>query len=148
MSRDYRLDRNLPTAQQRRPEYVRDEAWIRDLLRRGQVAHIASIWDDQPFITPSIYFYDDANHRLIFHSNVAGRIRANIEHQPRVCAEVSELGKFLPSNVALEFSLQFRRRAGATRGHAPARRKILQQNAAWQRLSSCQRKRTETYFRL
>jgi nitroimidazol reductase NimA-like FMN-containing flavoprotein (pyridoxamine 5'-phosphate oxidase superfamily) len=108
MSRDYRLDRNLPTAQQRRPEYVRDEAWIRDLLRRGQVAHIASIWDDQPFITPSIYFYDDANHRLIFHSNVAGRIRANIEHQPRVCAEVSELGKFLPSNVALEFSLQFR----------------------------------------
>jgi nitroimidazol reductase NimA-like FMN-containing flavoprotein (pyridoxamine 5'-phosphate oxidase superfamily) len=25
-----------------------------------------------------------------------------------VCAEVSELGRFLPSNVALEFSLQFR----------------------------------------
>ena len=73
-----------------------------------QIAHIASLWEDQPFITPSTYFYDEANNRLIFHSNIAGRIRTNIEHQPQVCAEVSELGRLLPSNVALEFSLQFR----------------------------------------
>src|SRR5262249_16886679 len=37
-----------------------------------------------------------------------GRIRENIERHPEVCVEVSELGKFLPANVALEFSLQFR----------------------------------------
>ncbi len=108
MPRDYRLVKNLPTAHQRKPEYVRDDDWIRSFLRRGQIAHIASLWDDQPFVTPSTYLYDEANHRLIFHSNISGRIRTNIEHQPRVCAEVSELGRFLPSNVALEFSLQFR----------------------------------------
>ncbi len=108
MPRDYRLDKNLPTAHQRLPEYVRDDDWIRSFLRRGRIAHIASLWDDQPFVTPSTYLYDEANHRLIFHSNISGRIRTDIEHQPRVCAEVSELGRFLPSNVALEFSLQFR----------------------------------------
>ncbi len=108
MSRDYGLEKNRPNAHQRLPEYVRDDDWIRDFLRRGLIAHIASHWDDQPFITPSTYFYDEANHRLIFHSNLAGRLRSNIERHPEVCVEVSELGKLLPSNVALEFSLQFR----------------------------------------
>jgi hypothetical protein len=108
MPRDYSLDKNLPTARQRLPGYVRDDDWIRGFLRRGQIAHIASLWNDQPFITPSTYFYDEANHRLIFHSNITGRIRSNIERQPQVCVEVSEMGKVLPSNVALEFSLQYR----------------------------------------
>ncbi|MCE7858398.1 MAG: pyridoxamine 5'-phosphate oxidase family protein, partial [Chloroflexi bacterium CFX2] len=34
--------------------------------------------------------------------------RSNIEYNPKVTLEASELGKMLPSNVALEFSLQFR----------------------------------------
>jgi nitroimidazol reductase NimA-like FMN-containing flavoprotein (pyridoxamine 5'-phosphate oxidase superfamily) len=108
MSRDYGLEKNRPNAHQRLPEYARGDDWIRDFLRRGRIAHIASHWDGQPFITPSTYFYDEANHRLIFHSNLAGRLRSNIERHPEVCVEVSELGRLLPSNVALEFSLQFR----------------------------------------
>ena len=108
MPRNCDLDHNLPTAHQRRPDYIRDDDWIRAFLHRAQIAHIATSWDDQPFVTPTTYFYDETGHRLIFHSNITGRIRANIEHHPRVCAEVSEFGRFLPSNVALEFSLQFR----------------------------------------
>ena len=108
MPRDYSLGKNPPTAHQRLPEYVRDDNWIRAFLQRGQIAHIATFWEGQPFVTPSTYFYDETHHRLIFHSNISGRIRTNIEHNPQVCAEVSELGRFLPSNVALEFSLQFR----------------------------------------
>jgi nitroimidazol reductase NimA-like FMN-containing flavoprotein (pyridoxamine 5'-phosphate oxidase superfamily) len=108
MPRDYDLQQDGPAAHQRRPEYARDDAWIRAFLRTAQIAHIASLWDDQPFITPSTFFYDETNQRLIFHSNVSGRVRANLERQPRVCVEVSEMGRALPSNVALEFSLQFR----------------------------------------
>jgi uncharacterized protein len=108
MPRDYALERNLPTANQRLPEYVRDDQWIRAFLHRGQIAHIATRWDDQPFINPTTYFYDESKHRLIFHSNISGRVRENIERHPEVCVEVSELGRLLPANVALEFSLQFR----------------------------------------
>ena len=108
MSRDYNLENQSPTAHQRLPEYRRDDDWIRAFLHRGQIAHIATRWDDQPFITPTNYLYDEASHRLIFHSNISGRIRANIEHHPEVCAEVSEMGKLLPSNIALEFSIQYR----------------------------------------
>jgi len=97
-----------PTAFQRLPEYTRDDDWIRATLREAKIGHIASSWDDQPFLNPSTFWFDEANHRIIFHSNIAGRVRANIERNPKVCLEASELGKLLPSNVALEFSLQYR----------------------------------------
>lgn len=108
MTPDYSLDGKLPTDHQRRPQYVRDDEWIRALLHRGQVAHIGTRWDEQTFVTPTSYFFDEPGRRLIFHSNVAGRLRANIERHPRISAEISEVGRPLPSNIAVEFSLQYR----------------------------------------
>ena len=106
MPRDYQAA--APTAFQRLPEYQRDDEWIRAFLRQAKVGHIASARDGQPFLNPTTFWLDEAHHQIIFHSNLAGRIRSNIEINPRVCFEASELGKLLPSNVALEFSLQFR----------------------------------------
>ncbi len=106
MPRDYA--NQAPTAYQRLPEYKRGDDWIRAFLHTAKVGHIASTWDDQPFLTPSTFWYDEANQRIIFHSNVAGRVRSNLERNPKVCLEASELGKLLPSNIALEFSLQYR----------------------------------------
>jgi nitroimidazol reductase NimA-like FMN-containing flavoprotein (pyridoxamine 5'-phosphate oxidase superfamily) len=106
MPRDYTYQ--SPTAFQRLPEYKRDDAWIRDFLHKAQVGHIASTREGQPFLNPTTFWFDEDRHRIIFHSNIAGRIRSNIENNPRVCFEASELGKLLPSNVALEFSLQYR----------------------------------------
>jgi len=97
-----------PVAFQRLPDYQRDDAWIRTFLREARVGHIASARDGQPFLNPTTFWFDEQNHQIIFHSNVTGRIRSNIENNPRICFEASELGKMLPSNVALEFSLQFR----------------------------------------
>jgi uncharacterized protein len=108
MTRDYDLQNNLPTAHQRKPEYVRDDTWIRAFLRRAHVAHIATLWEQQPFVTPTNYYYDEPKHRLIFHSNLTGRLRENIDRHAQLCAEVSEMGRYLPSNVALEFSVQYR----------------------------------------
>ncbi len=56
MPRDY--ENQSPTAFQRLPEYQREDDWIREILQRGQIAHIASTWDDQPFINPTTFFYD------------------------------------------------------------------------------------------
>jgi len=108
LPRDYSLEKNPPTAFQRLPENTRDDEWIRALLHRGQIARIASRWDLQPFVNPTTFLYDEPNARIIFHSNVAGRVRANLNLYPEVCVEVSEFGHLLPSNVALEFSLQYR----------------------------------------
>ena len=106
MPRDY--SNQKPTSYQRLPEYSRDDEWIRTFLREAKVGHIDSSRDGQPFLNPTTFWFDEENRQIIFHSNIAGRIRSNIETNPRVCIEVSELGKLLPSNVALEFSLQYR----------------------------------------
>ena len=106
MPRDY--TNQSPISFQRRPHLTRDDDWIRAFLKTAKVGHIASSRDDQPFLNPTMFWLDEEHHQIVFHSNVAGRVRSNIERNPKVCLEVSELGKFLPSNVALEFSLQFR----------------------------------------
>jgi nitroimidazol reductase NimA-like FMN-containing flavoprotein (pyridoxamine 5'-phosphate oxidase superfamily) len=105
MPREY--ENQIATAFQRLPENTREDNWIKDLLHRGQIARIASRFDLQPFINTTTFFYAEAENRIIFHSNIAGRVRANIEQYPEVCVEVSEFGKLLPSNIALEFSLQY-----------------------------------------
>lgn len=106
MPRTYRSQ--SPTAFQRRPHLTRDDAWIRAFLKQARVGHIASAVEDQPFLNPTTFWFDEQNHQIVFHSNVAGRIRSNIEANPKVSMEASELGRLLPSNVALEFSLQYR----------------------------------------
>jgi len=105
-NKDYSLDVS-PTNGQRLPEYKQDDKWIEAFLKRSVIGHIATRWDEQPFITPSTFWYDEEGHEIFFHSNVVGRIRANSERHPEVCFETSEYGQFLPSNIALEFSMQY-----------------------------------------
>jgi nitroimidazol reductase NimA-like FMN-containing flavoprotein (pyridoxamine 5'-phosphate oxidase superfamily) len=106
MPKDYGLEVTPPNAQ-RRKELVQSDGWIRDFLARAAIGHVATHWDDQPFITPTNFWYDPERHVIYFHSNIVGRIRANVERHDRVCFEASEFGRFLPSNVALEFSIQY-----------------------------------------
>lgn len=97
-----------PTAFQRRPHLTKEDAWIRAFLHQAKVGHIATSVDGQPFINPTTFWFDESSHQIVFHSNIAGRIRSNIEENPKVTLEASELGQMLPSNVAIEFSLQYR----------------------------------------
>jgi nitroimidazol reductase NimA-like FMN-containing flavoprotein (pyridoxamine 5'-phosphate oxidase superfamily) len=105
MSKNYGLDVTPPN-EQRLPEYVRDDDWIRSFLHQARIGHIATHWEGQPFINTSTFWFDEERHEIIFHSNIVGRVRANIDHHDQVCFETSESGDFLPSNVALEFSVQ------------------------------------------
>lgn len=97
-----------PTAFQRRPHLTKDDAWIRENINTFKTGHFATSVDGQPYINTSTFWYDEAEHQIVFHSNLAGRIRSNIEYNPKVSFEASVLGQLLPSNVALEFSLQYR----------------------------------------
>ena len=107
MSSDYYDPQHRPINLQRRAHLTLDEAATRELLARARVGHLATVWDGQPFINVSTFWYDSERHAIAFHSNLAGRVRANSEHHPRVCFEISGFGRVLPSNVALEFSFQY-----------------------------------------
>src|SRR3990172_7895675 len=78
MPKDYSLE-ITPANAQRREEYTQDDAWITEFLQRTPVGHVATRWDEQPFITPTTFWYDPGRHEIYFHSNIIGRVRANSE---------------------------------------------------------------------
>ncbi|WP_310582182.1 pyridoxamine 5'-phosphate oxidase family protein [Deinococcus sp.] len=96
----------------RRPGNRRSDTWIRALLARVQVCRVATLWNTQPFINPTAFVYRPEHHDIVFHSNLAGRVRANVERAgeraEQVCFEASEIGRLLPSNDPLELSMQYR----------------------------------------
>ena len=103
----YSLERNPPT-RQRRPQNALPDTAIRAILDRAIVGHFGTRWNEQPFVTPTNFWYDPERHEILFHSNVVGRIRANSERHDEICVEVSEFGHFLPSNDPMEVSIQYR----------------------------------------
>jgi len=119
MPKDYDPANTAPNAP-RRAELVLSDDETSSVLVYAQVGHIATAWDGQPFINPTTFWYDAAAHRVLFHSNVVGRMRANAEHDQRVCFAASTFGRLLPSNVALEFSLQYESVVAYSR-YAPGR---------------------------
>ena len=84
-----------------------DDKWIIRFLKKVQVGHFVTMDKDQPFITPSSFWYSSKRHEIYFHSNAYGRMRYNAEKQSNACFECFESGKLLPSNLALEMSFQY-----------------------------------------
>lgn len=112
MSGTYDPRRQDPS-RSRRPHLRRDDDWIRGLLSRERIARIATLWQGEdgaafPFITPLAYVYRPEEHDLIYHTNIVGRLHANTAQGHPATAEVSEIGRFLPSNSPLELSMQYR----------------------------------------
>lgn len=91
----------------RHSEYARDEEWIVNFLQQAQVGHVATLSGDQPYLIPTLFWYDVERHEIYFHSNIKGHIRSSAESYSQVCFETFNAGKPLPSNIALEFSYQY-----------------------------------------
>jgi nitroimidazol reductase NimA-like FMN-containing flavoprotein (pyridoxamine 5'-phosphate oxidase superfamily) len=100
--------RALSQMRQNRKHLARDDVWIKRFLKQATYCTVGTSWDDLPFLNPTAFWYEEARHRIVFHSNATGWMRANVEHNPRVCVSVQEMGRFLPSNAPLEVSVQFR----------------------------------------
>ena len=105
MAKDYAT---LPVTEMRRSDRaVTDEAWIKALLRRAPVGYMATVHGDQPFINSNIFVYDEPNHVIYMHTARVGRTPANVHHHEKICFTVTEMGRLLPADVALEFSVEY-----------------------------------------
>jgi nitroimidazol reductase NimA-like FMN-containing flavoprotein (pyridoxamine 5'-phosphate oxidase superfamily) len=109
MARDYAT---MAINQVRRSDRaMTDEVWIKDMLRRSAYASIAMVHEGQPFINTNLFMYDEHAHAIYFHTARLGRTRSNIDANGRVCFSISEIGRLLPADEALEFSVEY---AGVT----------------------------------
>ncbi len=86
---------------------VEDEAWIVALLERSATGFLATVCEGQPFINSNLFVYDRQAHAIYLHTARKGRTRENVEGDPRVCFTVAEMGRLLPADVALEFSVEY-----------------------------------------
>jgi nitroimidazol reductase NimA-like FMN-containing flavoprotein (pyridoxamine 5'-phosphate oxidase superfamily) len=109
MPKDYD---QLPNTEMRRADrQVNDEAWIADFLSQAPVGVLATSQQEQPFINSNLFAYDKASHQIYMHTANTGRTKASIAANPKVCFHVFEMGRFLPADEALEFSVEY---AGVT----------------------------------
>ncbi len=105
MSKDYAT---MPaTAVRRNDRAVDDESWIVDFLKRAPVGTLATVHENQPFINSNLFVYDETAHCIYMHTARVGRTRANIEQNNKVCFSIMEMGRLLPAEEALEFSVEY-----------------------------------------
>lgn len=91
----------------RRDRAVEDDAWIRALLHRAAIGTLATVAGGQPFINSNLFVYDEAAGAIYLHTARVGRTRTNVEGDERVCFSVSEMGRLLPAETALDFSVEY-----------------------------------------
>lgn len=105
MSRDYTT---LPPNQVRRADRaVTDEAWIADMLLHAPFGTLATVSDGQPFVNTNLFVYVPEDHAIYTHTAQVGRTRANVDADEKVCFTVSDMGRLLPADEALEFSVEY-----------------------------------------
>lgn len=86
---------------------VEDEAWIKQFLHRAAIGVLATVYDGQPFINQNLFVYDEHEHCIYIHTADKGRTRANVENHEKVCFSIMEMGRLLPADEALEFSVEY-----------------------------------------
>ena len=95
------------TQMRRKDRAIQDDEWIVDFLRTIPFGSLATVADGQPFLHTNLFVYDAAAHALYFHTARDGRTPRNLAASGRVCFSAAQMGRLLPNEVALEFSVEF-----------------------------------------
>ncbi len=109
-----RADRQPPAAL-RRSDRGADDAWIRERLRTAAVGTLATVRDGRPFLNTNLFVHEGGDEEggglgtIWLHTAHVGRTAANValrEPAP-VCFSVFGIGRLLPADRALEFSVEY-----------------------------------------
>jgi nitroimidazol reductase NimA-like FMN-containing flavoprotein (pyridoxamine 5'-phosphate oxidase superfamily) len=108
MTVDSAARRSSAAIVRRRDRAIDDDAWIRALLRRAPMGVLATVGHGcRPFLNSNLFVYDEAQHVIYMHTARLGRTRSNVDHHEFVCFSATEMGRLLPADTALEFSVEY-----------------------------------------
>lgn len=91
----------------RRKDRTKGDAWIRTFLRRALYGHLATVNKECVFLNANIFVYDDESHAIYFHTARTGRTATNVEHGGAATFSAGVMGRVLPAQTALEFSVEY-----------------------------------------
>ena len=98
---------SAPINQPLRKDRAKDDAWIKAYLKRVPFGMLATEYEGQPFIKPTSFVYDEAEHTIYIHGALVGRMRANLEVNPRISFCIAEMGRLLPGDTAMEVGVEY-----------------------------------------
>lgn len=104
MPKDYT---NIPIDQMRRKDREQDEDFIKEMLHESAYCSVATCVENQPFINMNTFVFNEEDHALYIHTGPEGRFKYNVEQNSKVCFTVSKMGRLLPADIAMEFSVEF-----------------------------------------
>lgn len=105
MPRDYSL---LPANKVRRKDRaMEDDNWIKSFLQKAPFGTFAMVSNGMPIVNSNIFYYDESANAIYFHTASEGRTRSNLEKESVVCFSISEMGRLLPAERALNFSVEY-----------------------------------------
>ena len=91
----------------RRHDRAMGDDWVRAFLKAAPAGVVATIDGDQPFLNSNLFVYDAERHAIYLHTARTGRTRSNTEGDGRVAFTAFEMGRLLPADEALEFSVEY-----------------------------------------
>lgn len=101
------MSKARPIEEPRRRDRAKDDDWIRDYLVAAPFGFLATVADDQPFVNSNLFVYDPDEHAVYLHTARVGRTRDNLADPAPVAFSVAEMGRLLPADEALEFSVEY-----------------------------------------
>ena len=99
--------RATPPDEVRRRDRSKEDDWIKSFLARAPTGVLATVREGQPYLNSNLFVYDAARHVIYMHTAHVGKTRVNVEDDPKVAFTAFEMGRLLPADEALEFSVEF-----------------------------------------
>lgn len=105
------MSKNAPslpdTDIRRKKRAVTDEIWIQDFLQRAPFGVMATVFEGRPFTVARNFAYDEGKHAIYLHGAKKGRTYTNVQANNQVCLNVSEMGRLLPAERAMNFGVEY-----------------------------------------
>jgi len=98
---------SAPINQPLRKDRAKDDTWIKEFIQRVPFGMLATEFEGQPFIKPTLFVYDEAEHAIYIHGALVGRMRTNLETNSRISFCIAEMGRLLPADTAMEVGVEY-----------------------------------------
>ena len=93
-------------APMRKPKMqINDVAQVQGILEHGNILRLAMSRDDQPYVVPMNYGYEDG--RIYMHTGQKGLKMDFLAANPRVCFEVSQGVEFMTAELPCKWDMSY-----------------------------------------
>lgn len=77
-------------------------------MKQAPYGFLATVGEEgQPFLNSNLFVYDEDRHCIYLHTHRTGRTRTNVEGAEKVAFSAAAMGRLLPADEALEFSIEY-----------------------------------------